>query len=670
MQNVNILFKSFDSFVNVNKFHKTLIKTICGERIIDLLLHFPYDVQFRTCSLEKALAHNNFERQIMFNDIINVIDYDFSKNVFKIICNGKYGNITIIYFNGNSSYIKRKYKISSRLLVSGKVQKQYDGTLMIIHPDIITSNIDLYTDSCEPVYPLSGKLTNRVMTMAIRQCLTLVPKIKEWIPNEIIEKNGFSSFRQALYNIHYPRSSNDISINSSSVRRLAFDEMLANRMCMKKIRNTLQLTDGVQFYRSIELEKKANIPFELTDDQNKTLSEILQDLSSPIPMNRLVQGDVGSGKTVVAFLASLPVINAGYQVVFIAPTETLASQHFATLGTYAKNIGIDIDIILAKNRKYRAKQINDLKCGKTQLVIGTHALLEDKIEFNKLGLAIIDEQQRFGVMQRLKLIEKGDVMNALYLSATPIPRTLMLSLYGDLDISIISSKPKLRKPINTTVVGKNKLNNVIDRIINYHGQVYWICPYIEKSENKKIMDVQTRFYYLKERIGSVELLHGQMKPEEKESVMNNFRNGVFKVLVSTTVIEVGIDVPNANIIIIENAESFGLSQLHQLRGRVGRGSEQGYCVLVYDTPISKNGVERLQLMKNSNDGFELSEADMQIRGHGDLLGTKQSGFKTFRIFDFKAHLDLFDESNKLINDLEIDDTLLKIFNRIDNIKLM
>ena len=666
------IFENFADYIKLDDFHKKALKNLCGQRIIDLLLHFPYDVQIRTCDYEKLKLNKN-DRPMMFNDVVNIERHDLgqSKNSpFRAIGKGKYGNVEIIHFNGSKAYLKKKYPIGDTLFVSGKCQIRSDGSISIIHPDVVSKSLFLYKDSVDPIYPLSGSLTNNVVISAIRQALKHVPDMDEWLPPYILEQHNWRSFKDTILRIHNPQNVDDIRVDSPLIKRIAFDEMLANKMCMLSVKKYIKSATCMPFKRDMDLMNRVELPFTLTDDQTNVLKEILADLESDRPMNRLVQGDVGSGKTIVAFLSCLSVISAGYQVAFIAPTEALATQHFATLSKFTSKLGISIDLVIAKNRKYRKIQQESLANGKTQLVVGTHALLEDNIKFAQLGLAVIDEQQRFGVMQRMKIVEKGDVLNALYLSATPIPRTMMLSVFGDLDVSTISKRPSMMIPVETVVVSKKKLDDVVNRIKSYDSQVYWICPYIEESDARNVIDINTRYQFLLDSIGSVGVLHGKLKPAEKDKVLDDFRAGKFKVLVATTVIEVGIDVPNANIIVIENAEMFGLSQLHQLRGRVGRGGEKSYCILMHGYNMTQQGVERLQMMKKSNDGFELSEADLKLRGSGDLLGTAQSGFKSFKIFDFKLHTDLLEEANKLALHLPKNDILLEIFSRMDNIKLM
>lgn len=666
------IFENFSDYISLNDFYKKALRNLCGPRIIDLLLHFPYDVQIRTCDYEK-IKHNKSERPMMFNDVVDIVGHDFGmqkSSPFKAICKGKYGDVEIIHFNGSKGYLKTKYPIGSTLFVSGKCQLRSNGGMSIIHPDVVSKSLFLYKDSIDPIYQLSGSLTNNVVMSAIRQVLKIVSDIDEWLPPYVLQQYNWMSFKDSIYNIHNPKSVEDIRSESPFIKRIAFDEMLANKMCMLSVKKRLDAMECVPFKRDLELINSVKLPFVLTDEQKNVLNEILADLESTNPMNRLVQGDVGSGKTIVAFLACLSVISAGYQVAFIAPTEALASQHFSTFMKYAHDLGINVDLVIAKNRKYRREQQDGLYNGKTQLVVGTHALLEDNIQFNKLGLVIIDEQQRFGVMQRMKLIEKGNVMNALYLSATPIPRTMMMSIYGDLDVSIISKRPEMMLPVETVVVNKKKLDDVVNRIKSYDSQVYWVCPYIEESESRNVIDINTRYQYLLDSIGSVGILHGKLKPAEKDQVLEDFRENKFKVLVATTVIEVGIDIPNANIIVIENAEMFGLSQLHQLRGRVGRGGDKSFCILIHGYNMTQQAVERLQMMKKSNDGFELSEADLKLRGYGDLFGTAQSGFRSFKIFNFSLHTDMLEAAHRLALHLPKNDMLLEIFSRLDSVKLM
>lgn len=676
---MNKLFDPFSKYLLLSDYSKKLLIKCCGERIIDLLMHFPSSILERTDNLEKCLRANLCKDEIdgrlpFFNAVITVCDYEIpSKKAkpFKIVCSSDYGDFYISYFSWYLKTIKKLYPIGEQVSVSGRVSK-YKNSLQMVHPDKVGKfDVAKYWNGVEPIYPAIANLSSEFISMQIRKLLKFVDDIDEWIPDEILEENGWNSFTESIYKIHHPKSYDDVSTFSKPRERIAFDEILANQIGLMNIRKKVELTKGSAFVKNEEILNSMNLPFDLTDDQNKVLKDIYTDLANETPMNRLVQGDVGSGKTVVAFLSMLSVVSGRGQVAFIAPTEVLATQHYEKIKEFAKDLHVNIDLIIAKNRKYRDSQIRCLKAGFTNIVIGTHALLEDDIEFQNLGLVIIDEQQRFGVMQRLKLIEKGKGVNALYLSATPIPRTLVLSIFGDLDVSTIKTKPKSRQPIETAIVSQKRIDDVIARINVFEQQVYWICPLIDESEAKKMSNVSDRFEYLKRHISSVGFLHGKMKSEEKQKVLDDFKDNKFKVLVSTTVIEVGIDVPNANVIVIENAENFGLSQLHQLRGRVGRGKDKAYCILLYGDKISKDGINRLSILKNTDDGFELSEADMRMRGYGNILGTEQSGFNSFKYCDLSQQQNLLEMANSIVSKIRGDkEILLNIYKKNENLVLM
>lgn len=654
MENVNKLFHTWDRYLALSDYSKHLLSKCCGVRVIDLLLHFPSSILERTDDLQKVLSARNSDKTVgrmpFLNVVAKIIDYEIPSSKLrplKVICETELGELHVVYFNWKLNYIKKILPIGSNVALSGAVQ-MFNSVIQMSHPDRTLLNGSIkYWNCIEPIYPTIANLSSSFIALQIKKLLKFVDEIDEWLPQNVLEKFGWDSFIKSIYKIHNPESYEDVSEFSKGRERIAFDEILANQICLNIVRKKVLDLKGQSFYKNEELLKRISLPFELTDDQKNVLKEIYKDLESETPMNRLVQGDVGSGKTIVAFLAMLNVISGGAQVAFIAPTEILAIQHYENIKALTNKLNINVDIIIAKNRKYRESQIKCLEHGLTKIAIGTHALLEDNIKFQNLGMVVIDEQQRFGVMQRLKLIEKGACVNALYLSATPIPRTLVLSIFGDLDVSVIKTKPKYRQKIDTVVIDKKRINDIISRIKSYDGQVYWICPLIEESDIKKVANVIERYDYIKEKIGSVGLLHGKLKSTEKEQVLNDFKDNKFKVLVSTTVVEVGIDVPNANIIVIENAENFGLAQLHQLRGRVGRGTEKAYCVLLYGHPISKDGIERLNILKQTDDGFELSEADMKMRGYGNILGTKQSGFQSFKFCDITAHQDLLAFANDL-----------------------
>lgn len=666
----NFLFQQIDeSIIKLSTFNRRLIKKLChGDRVIDILFHFPISVINRSGDLK------NFSEKEKLTIVINIVDHiipKYKSSPYKII--GEYNSeeIKIIYFNYRSHFLRKLFPIGKRVTISGDAKRTLEG-IQVIHPDIVTSsNMFEYYIGIEPIYPLTAGLTNRTMRYVIYNLLKKIPEIQEWVPENFIKKYNLIGFSEAINRLHNPQSLDEIvAYENIAKRRIAIDELLANQIRLKQIHNQYSKAFSVSLQQNGRLLEKLNLPFKLTEDQEKCLDEIKKDLSSRKQMNRLIQGDVGSGKTIVAFISMLIVIENGMQAAILAPTEILAVQHFNTIMKLSKGLEINIDIMLSSNRKNRNFQIEKLLLGKTQILVGTHAILEDEIKFKNLGLVIIDEQHRFGVMQRLKFIKKCKYPNVLAMSATPIPRTLLLGCYGDLDVSTITSKPLGRKPINTTIMSISNINELSKRLKNINSQIYWVCPIIEESDN--LVDVRTRCDYLKNIFSSdeVRILHGKMKSQEKEKIINSFQRNEFKLLVSTTVIEVGVDIPNANVIIIEHAERFGLAQLHQLRGRVGRGINEAYCILLYHTPISAIGKRRLQLLKNSNDGFYISEEDLKMRGAGDILGKEQSGFGILKFSDFSNNYNLIKIADEISDAMDIYSSeaqfLCDLFNRVDN----
>lgn len=661
----SLLLLPFKQFVTLSSFSAKLVEKCCGgNRVIDALFHLPSSLSFRSGNV------SNFSGKLTV--IVQIIEHVPPRTrggPYKII--GKTSDgilITIIYFHFVAGYLKKTFPIGGRFTVSGDAQRRVDE-IVIMHPDIITSPslFGCYVGA-EAVYPLTAKLSNKTMRYVVNSLLKIVPTVPEWIPNA--NDYGLLSFNDALRKAHNPQSVEDLSPTTPARFRLALDELLANQIQLKKLRNSVKSHIAPIFSPTNAFLDQLHLPFELTADQNKCLQEIMSDFSSRRPMNRLIQGDVGSGKTVVAFFAMLIVLENHAQVAFLAPTEILALQHYNTLLALGKDIDITIDFMASQNRKHRLVQIDRLQSGETQILVGTHAILEENITFKNLGLVVIDEQHRFGVLQRLSLIEKTHYPNVLSMSATPIPRTMLLGAYGDLDVSTIKTKPAQRKPITTSVIGIGKIDELISRLQEYKSQVYWVCPVIEESET--LTTVYARCDYLRRTFpeNEVQVLHGKMNTTEKESVMQRFRNNEFKILVSTVVIEVGVDIPNANMIIIEHAERFGLAQLHQLRGRVGRGDVAAYCVLLYHTPVSAVGKKRLQIMKETPDGFLISEEDLQLRGAGDILGRDQSGFSTLKFSDFASNSAIIEMASEIVGNIPIDnggiELLIALFARIDD----
>lgn len=661
----NLLLLPFKQFVTLSSFSQKLMEKCCGgNRVIDVLFHLPSSLSFRSGDI------NNFSGKLtVVVQIVEHIPPRTKGGAYRIIGKTKDGTIiTIIYFHFVVGYLRKTFPIGKEFTVSGDAQQRLNE-ITITHPDIIASpSLFKHYIGAEPVYPLTAKLSNKTVRYVINSLLKIIPTISEWIPN--VTDYGLLSFNDAIRKVHNPRCFEDLSPTTPARFRLALDELLANQIQLKKLRNSVKSHTAPIFSATNAYLNQLHLPFELTKDQNKCLQDIMLDFISGHPMNRLIQGDVGSGKTVVAFMAMLIVLENYAQVAFLAPTEILALQHYNTLLKLGKDIDITIDFMSSQNRKHRLVQIERLKSGETQILVGTHAILEENISFKKLGLVVIDEQHRFGVLQRLSLIGKTQYPNVLSMSATPIPRTMLLGAYGDLDVSTIKTKPAQRKPVTTTVIGVGKIDELISRLKDYDSQIYWVCPVIEESET--LTTVYARCDYLQRTFpdNQVQVLHGKMTASEKESIMQRFRNNEFKILVSTVVIEVGVDIPNANMIVIEHAERFGLAQLHQLRGRVGRGDVSAHCVLLYHTPISAIGKKRLQIMKETSDGFIISEEDLQLRGAGDILGKNQSGFSMLKFSDFSTNSSIIEMAAEISEDIPINnlDTklLCDLFSRIDD----
>ncbi|MDR3179948.1 MAG: ATP-dependent DNA helicase RecG [Holosporaceae bacterium] len=682
MKASDFLFSPVTDFVKISDHTIKLLKKCCGGyRVIDLLLHFPSSIQNRTTDVD------NFSDKDKLTLVVQVMEHVApagKSHPYKIIVAAGTLKLQIIYFNYNAYYLHKTFPIGETLCVSGNAQRTIGG-LQIIHPDIVTQpSYAKYHVGVEAIYPLTAGLSNKTLSYAIATIFKNIPEIPEHIPPDLLNKYKLMKFHEAIWAIHHPKNIADIVTMTEARQRIAVDELLANQIRLRQIRETMNEHRSKIIRENGKITGRLKLPFKLTRDQIRCLNDIKKDLASPDPMNRLVQGDVGAGKTVVAFLSMLLVIENGFQAVLLAPTEILAMQHYSTLKNLSENLGINIDIMLGSNRRKRPLQIENLKNNSIQLLVGTHAILEDNIEFANLGLVVIDEQHRFGVLQRVKLIKKcqnsgqnstpptesSGVSNVLAMSATPIPRTLLLGCYGDLNVSTIKTKPAGRKPIETMVFNVSKIGELTARLRESDSQIYWVCPVIEESE--ALMDITTRCEYLNNIFSAseVRILHGKMKPQEKNSVINDFKNKKFKLLVSTTVIEVGVDIPSANVMVIEHAERFGLAQLHQLRGRVGRGSDAAYCILLYHHPVSKIGQRRLQLMRETNDGFLLSEEDLKLRGAGDILGKEQSGFNSLRFSEFTDNYSLLKMAEEIANalDLKSENTavLCDMFNRIEN----
>ena len=600
--------------------------------------------------------------------------------------------LELVYFNADPAYLKRLLPEGSRRLISGKLES-YDGWLQMPHPDHVAT-IDGGTGALplhEPVYPLTAGLTNTTLRKAIGEALAHLLALPEWADAAFIAKNVWPTFAEALAKQHAPETDADLLPSAPSRQRLAYDELLANQLALAVIRARLKRRAGRRLEGSGKLRKAilTALPFQLTGAQTQALAEIDADLASPHRMLRLLQGDVGSGKTVVALLAMASAVEAGAQAALMAPTELLARQHLATITAFGAAAGLRIALLTGRERgRGRAEIVAALQAGHIDILIGTQALFQEHIVFKDLGLVVIDEQHRFGVHQRLALQGKGEGGGAelLVMTATPIPRTLLLTSYGDMDVSRLDEKPLGRKPIATRIVPLERFDEVIEgieRAVAAGAQIYWVCPLVAESEVLDIAAAEERYAELRARFGArVDLVHGKLAGKDKDRVMAAFASGALSILVSTTVIEVGVDVPNASIMIIDHAERFGLAQMHQLRGRVGRGAKESSCILLYRQPLSDAARERLNVMRSTEDGFVIAEEDLRLRGGGEVLGTRQSGLPAFRIASLPEHEALLqaarDEARlRLSHDPELkgDDAeslklLLYLFERDDAIKLM
>ncbi|GLS29662.1 ATP-dependent DNA helicase RecG [Mesorhizobium albiziae] len=559
------------------------------------------------------------------------------------------GEIGLTFFHAHAAYLEKAMPVGENIVVSGRME-WFNGRPTMVHPDHIAlagqaDGLPLL----EPVYPLTAGLSAKVLRRAIGQSLARVPLLPEWLDGEVKRRQTFPLFGEALQRLHNPADPIDVSPENPAWRRLAYDELLAGQISLALVRARTKRLSGRPLTgdgRIVE-QIRAALPYSLTRSQEQALAEINDDLASPDRMLRLLQGDVGSGKTVVALLAMARAVEAGGQAALMAPTEILARQHFATIAPLAARAGLTTAVLTGREKgRERTEILNGLQTGSIDIVIGTHALFQEPVNYHDLVLAIVDEQHRFGVHQRLAITAKGDAPDMLVMTATPIPRTLVLTAFGDMDVSRLTEKPAGRQPIRTVTLPLDRLDDLIGRMRDAIGdgqKVYWICPLVEESEEIKLMSAEDRHAMLEEIFGDiVGLVHGRMKGAEKDEAMRAFKAGETRVLVATTVIEVGVDVPDATIIVIEHAERFGLAQLHQLRGRVGRGDKPSSCVLLYKDPLGETARRRLSVMRETEDGFLISEEDLKLRGEGEVLGTRQSGTPGFQVARIEFHADLLE----------------------------
>jgi len=651
-----------------------LLKKKKIEKISDLLWNFPQGFTDRS----NLQTLDKLEIGKITTIKVKVVKYNFPRirNLpNKVICEDKNGKIDIIFFNSREGYIRKILPLNTSVIISGKIN-YFKKKYQITNPAyIVPINKEDYVNKIIPKYSLTEGLTEKIYRKLIEQVLKNITDLTEWHNDKILKKIGNVGWSQSIFNVHQDKENN---FNSKFHRRLAYDEILANLLVLSQARKRIKKFKKIKKKFNNHLSNKLirNFNFELTKNQVSVIKEINSDLQSEYKMFRLLQGDVGSGKTIVSLIAAANVIKSNWQVALMAPTEILAKQHYNLACKIFKSTNINIKFLSGNSDSKQKKLIQEnLINGKINFLIGTHALFQKNIQFKNLGLVIIDEQHKFGVRQRIELSNKGGKnCDILLMSATPIPRTLVLAVYGDMDISRLIEKPMYRKDIITLSKPEEKIDEIlifIKKQIKNGNQVFWVCPLIEESKKLDYSAAVKKYNYLmKNFTNKVGLIHGGLEKEKKNKVLNNFLNKSIDILVSTTVIEVGIDFPNANVIIIENSNKFGLSQLHQLRGRVGRGINQGTCILLYKKNLSGSAKKRIKILKSSNDGFFIAEEDMKLRGFGDILGYQQSGIKDFKLADPIQHQDLFKIAEEDIKSIEYDennfkkyDFLLKLFDK-------
>ena len=685
------LFAAVTTLPGIGPRLSKLVEKLVGPRVVNLLWHLPSGMIDRRFTPKVGDAPPNKIATLTVEVLAHAPPPPKNRRVpYRVTCGDATGKITLVFFHGHQDYLEKVLPVGETRMISGKVEL-FDGKRQMTHPDHIVPPDQAHNVlRMEPVYSLTEGLSLKVLDKAVAAALAKTVDLPEWQDQAYLARQTWPAWRDALHQVHAPKSEADLALLTPARARLAYDELLSNQLALALMRLKRRKLRGRPLKGTGELRAKvaAALPYKLTGAQERTLSEIYADMASEDRMLRLLQGDVGSGKTVVALMAMLAAVESGTQAALMVPTEILAQQHAETLQPLAAAAGVNIALLSGRVKgSVRAALLEAVASGEVQIAIGTHALFQKDVEFADLGLAVIDEQHRFGVHQRLELADKGRGTDVLVMTATPIPRTLTLTAYGDMDVSRLDEKPPGRKPVDTRLISLERLEEMIDgvkRAVDKGGKIYWVCPLVEESETSDLAAAEIRYRDLQQVLGDkVAIVHGQMKTADKDAAMTAFQTpGGPQVLVATTVIEVGVDVPDATVMIVEHAERFGLAQLHQLRGRVGRGGREGTCLLLYAPPLTENAKARLTTMRDTEDGFVIAEEDLRLRGGGEVLGTRQSGLPTFHLADITVHGDLLatardDAKLILARDADLENergqalrTLLYLFEQDDAIRTL